>query len=107
MIRIIAPTLALLALAPALSAPTAILRLDASPDNRCEQANQGGMWVLELPPAPTNSNQVETVTVELQRTEGSLVQPYDVAYTLTSGQRVELGCSQGTPLVAYQIVSQR
>lgn len=64
------------------------------------------MWVLELPPPPTNSNQVETVTVELRRTEGSLVQPYSQSYTVTSGQTVELGCSQGSPAVSFQIVSQ-
>jgi hypothetical protein len=87
-------------------AQSVVLSLDSNPENRCEKAKQGAMWTLHNPPAPTNG-QPSVVVVSLLRSDSSGRPSRTVSYTLTSGQTVELECSQGNPTVAYQIVSQR
>ena len=89
------------------NAQSVVLSLNSNPENRCEKAKQGAMWILHNPPNPTNDNQPSTVVVTLLRSDSSGNQPRSVSYTLSSGQIVELECSQGKPTVSYQIVSQQ
>jgi hypothetical protein len=88
------------------NAQSVVLSLNSNPENRCEKAKQGAMWTLHDPPAPTNS-QPGVVVVNLLRSDSSGNQSRTVSYTLSSGQTVELECSQGNPMVSYQIVSQQ
>ena len=88
------------------NAQSVVLTLDPSPENRCVKAKSGAMWVLHDPPAPTNG-QPSVVVVTLLRSDSSGKPSRNVSYTLSSGQTVELGCSQGNPIVSYQIVKQQ
>ena len=88
------------------NAQSVVLRLDSNPENRCEKVKQGAMWKLLNPPAPTNGQPNVTV-VSLLRSDSSGNPSRTVSYTLSSGQTIELECSQGTPTVSYQIVDQR
>lgn len=83
-----------------------VLSLDQNPENRCEKAKNGAMWTLHNAPATTNG-QPSVAVVTLSRSDSSGAPSRTVSYTLTSGQTVELECSQGNPTVSYQIVSQR
>jgi len=87
-------------------AQTAVLRIDSSMDNRCAQAKQGGMWVLELPYAQTIGRQKLSATVYLQRTDPSTTQQHTVVYTIKSGETTDLGCTAGNSAIYYSIIKQ-
>jgi hypothetical protein len=99
-------TVSVLLAAMAGNAQSVVLSLDSNPENRCEKSKQGAMWTLHNPPAPTNS-QPSVVVVNLLRSDSSGNASRAVSYTLSSGQTVELECSQGKPTVSYQITSQQ
>jgi hypothetical protein len=88
------------------NAQSVVLGLDPNPENRCEKAKAGAMWTLYDPPAPTYGPP-NSVVVTLLRSDSSGKPSRTVSYTLVSGQRLELECSQGNPTVSYTITSQR
>ena len=88
------------------NAQSVVLTLDSNPENRCVKTKSGAMWVLQDPPAPANS-QPSVVVVTLLRSDNSGAPSRNVSYTLSSGQTVKLECSQGNPMVSYQIVQQQ
>jgi hypothetical protein len=87
------------------NAQPVVLSLDSNRENRCEKTKSGAMWVLHDPPAPTNG-QPGVVIVTLLRSDSSGAPSRNVSYTLSSGQTIELECSQGNLMVSYQIVKQ-
>ena len=99
-------TLGALLTSTAGKAQSVVLNLDPNPENRCEKAKSGAMWVLHSAPAPTYSPPIYVV-VTLLRSDSSGRPSRTVSYTLVSEQTVELECSQGKPTVSYQIVKQQ
>lgn len=83
------------------------LQLDPDPGNSCEKAGNGAAWVLYYPALPTYDYRVVQAVVSLRRIENAGLPPRVVSYTISSGQKIQLDCSQGHPQVSYQIVDQK
>jgi hypothetical protein len=68
-----------------------------------EHATTAGACTGESEPLTATNPPIRTML----RSDSSGSQSRTVSYTLSSGQTLELECSQGKPAVSYQIVSQR
>jgi len=90
-------------------AQNVILSLDTNPKSRCDKSGKGGVWILRdtrvnAPPG-INNTQTGLLPVSVLRFDGSGHLPQKSVQYLSSGQTVELGCSEDQPTgVSYQLV---
>jgi hypothetical protein len=89
-------------------AQRAMLSLDSSPDNRCTNNREGGLWTVR-DNSPRNRQRPESymLTVTIRTLPLRTIKPYEVVRFLTPGGSAELGCSQGDNGANYQIVSEK